>query len=160
MSKTAQELQADAAAFAVTNKFIFHKALLSLHKDIEVLKKDETNPFFKSKYVPLPTMLKVLKPVINKHGFILDQSSDLGNHTAALKNIATSRIIHAETGLSSESRIVLPDFQKMQDLGGAMTYARRYTLSALLSLEEIDDDGNAVSGNKVKKPSVQSKDKF
>ena len=33
----------------------------------------------------------------------------------------------------------------MQKLGGAITYARRYTLSALLSMQAEDDDGNAAS---------------
>jgi hypothetical protein len=35
----------------------------------------------------------------------------------------------------------------MQDAGSAVTYARRYTLGALLSLRAEDDDGNLASGH-------------
>ncbi len=161
MNKSPQEIQADAAAAQVANTLSFHNALLSLHGDIEELKKDEKNPFFKSSYVPLPNMLKALKPVMKKHGFILTQGVDIGSHAQiGMKNVVSSRVIHAATGLSQDSRLALPELVDMQKLGGAITYARRYTLSALLSLEEVDDDGNTASGNSVKKSAVKSKDKF
>ena len=158
MNKTVQEIQADKQA---TNLVIFHNALLKLHGDIEKMKKTEGNTFFpKHKYIPLPDMLRALKPVIQKHGFILTQGVDVGsNAQIGMKNIVSSRVIHAATGLSQDSRLALPDLNDMQKLGGAITYARRYTLSALLSIEEIDDDGNTAVGNRVKS-GVKVKDKF
>ncbi len=144
-----------------TQKQTFHKALLALHGDIDAMKKDESNPFFKSKYVPLPKMLKTLKPTMQKHGFILSQPTDVANTGSGIGNVVFSTIVHAETGLSDTAKLSLPMMDDMQKLGGAITYARRYTLSALLGLEEADDDGNLASGRKTtKKPGVKSKDNF
>jgi hypothetical protein len=44
--------------------------------------------------------------------------------------------------------------QDMQQLGSAVTYARRYQLVSLLGLEAEDDDGNYASGktNATSKP--------
>lgn len=139
----------------------FHKALLALHGDIETLKKDESNPFFKSKYVPLPKMLRVLKPTMQKHGFILTQPTEVTNSQTGIVNVVFSTIVHAETGLSDTAKLCLPTIEDMQKLGGAITYARRYTLSALLGLEEADDDGNTATGKTTRKVSkVKAKDNF
>jgi len=139
----------------------FHKALLALHGDIEAVKKDESNPFFKSKYVPLPKMIRTLKPIFQKHGFILSQPVDVTNSSVGIENVVFSSIIHAETGVSDVAKLALPKIDDMQKLGGAITYARRYTLSALLGLEEADDDGNTATGKTVKRKSkVSNKDSF
>ena len=161
MNKTVQEIQTAQAEKAANNTMVFHKALLGLHGDIDALKKDKKNPFFNSSYVPLPVMLRILKPILSKHGFILNQGVDVGTHpTLGTQNIASSRIIHVNTGLSQESRIALPPTTDIHKLCGAITYLRRYTLSGVLSLEEVDDDGNTAVGNRVAKGGVKVKDKF
>lgn len=141
----------------------FHAALLKLHGDIEAFTKDESNPFFKSKYVPLPKMIRTLKPLMQKHGFILSQPTEVTNSQNGIENVVFSTLIHAETGLSDTAKIALPRIDDMQKLGGAITYARRYTLSSLLGLEENDDDGNTAVGRKPKagsKSKVAKKDIF
>ena len=128
----------------------FYKALLEFQSDIEGMKKDEKNPFYKSSYLPLPNMLRELKPLAQKHGFILSQPTKVIQTASGVLNVATSKLTHAETGLSEVSEIAItPELLSkadMQKLGGAITYGRRYTLSALVSLEEFDDDGNLASG--------------
>lgn len=137
----------------------FHKALLALHGDIDAMTKDESNPFFKSKYVPLNKMLKILKPTMQKHGFILSQPTDVANGPNGLQNVVFSIIVHAPTGVSESAKLGLPELNDLQKLGGAITYARRYTLSALLGLIEEDDDGNFSSGKTAAK-AVKAKDRF
>ena len=62
-----------------------------------------------------------------------------------------SRISHIETGLTKESVVVIPELDgDMQKIGGAITYARRYTLSALFGMMAEDDDGNLASGKTTK----------
>lgn len=141
-------------------KVEFHKALLALHGDIEAFKKDESNPFFKSKYVPLPKMIRTLKPIMQKHGFILSQPVDVTNSQNGIENVVFSSIVHAPTGISDTAKLALPKIEDMQKLGGAITYARRYTLSSLLGLEEADDDGNTAVGRKPKASKVSKKDMF
>lgn len=144
-------------------KIQFQKALLALHNDVEGIKKSaKANPVFKSDYVKLPDMLRALKPAFQKHGFILSQPTDVANTQQGIVNVVFSSLTHAETGISDTAKLALtPEFIKskdMQGLGGAITYARRYTLSALLGLEEIDDDGNKASGQSVKSKSKVSKE--
>lgn len=142
----------------------FHQALLALHADIEVLKKKEGNPFFKSKYIPLPDMIDALRPALQKHGFILSQPVDVApaNGNSGYTNVVFSQITHAATGINEMAKLALPPIDDMQKLGGAITYARRYTLSALLGLREIDDDGNTATGKtqSKKKSSVKPNDNF
>ena len=58
-----------------------------------------------------------------------------------------SQLIHIKTGEKIESYMDLltikPD---MQQLGSAITYARRYSLIPMLNIECEDDDGNLASG--------------
>lgn len=153
---------------SATDRKVFYGALLALHGDIEVMKKDDKNPFFNSKYVSLPKMIRTLRPTLQKHGFILSQPTDVANTQTGIVNVVFSTIVHAQTGISDTAKLYInndlikgkngPD---MQGLGGAITYGRRYTLSALLGLEEADDDGNSISGSKpVVKKVVASKDTF
>lgn len=147
----------------IEDKKAFHAALLALHADIDSLKKSENNPFFKSKYVSLPEMIDAIKPALQKHGFILSQPIDVApaNASSGYRNVVFSQITHAATGINEMSKLALPDIEDMQKLGGAITYARRYTLSALLGLREVDDDGNTATGKKpVGKSKVSTKDKF
>ena len=147
-------------------RIAFQKAVLALHKDIPRIGKDSTNPHFRNKYVSLPVMLSVIKPIANKHGFILSQPIDVGsNRDGMMGNVVMSVLTHAETGLNDIAKLALSDslLQKkdMQGLGGAITYGRRYTLSALLGLEEADDDGNLASGRtSTKKSKIAKSDDF
>lgn len=114
------------------------KKLLEVQKEIEALSKDSKNPFFKSKYLDLPTLLKNVKPVLNAHGLILLQPCQGGR--------VLSYILDAETGEElAHSEINLPEIKDPQKLGAAITYFRRYTLTSLLAIEEQDDDGNKAS---------------
>ena len=145
---------------SVEQKIEFQKAVLALHGDLEALKKDEKNPFFKSSYVPLPKMIRALKPILQKHGFILSQPTDVANTQNGIVNVVFSSITHAKTGLNDTAKLVIPNLEDMQKLGGAITYARRYTLSALLGLEETDDDGNTATGKVVKGSKIAKSDQF
>lgn len=124
------------------------EAYLALQGDVEAMTKSEDNPFFKSNYVALPSMLTALKPALQKHRFILSQPVEYIATENGVHTVVISRIIYAPTGQGNESKLVIPKIDDMQKLGGAITYARRYTLSALLSLIEQDDDGNTAVGNK------------
>lgn len=143
----------------------FQQAVLALHKDIPRIGKDSTNPHFRNKYVSLPVMLSVIKPIANKHGFILSQPIDIGStRDGMMGNVVMSVLTHADTGLNDIAKLALSNDllakKDMQGLGGAITYARRYTLSALLGLEESDDDGNTASGRSTKKSKIAKSDDF
>jgi hypothetical protein len=153
----------DKITVPVDAKKTFHAALLAFHNDLEVIKRDESNPFFKSKYVPLPKMLSAIRPVAAKHGFILSQPTDIINTQQGAMNVVTTFLTHAETGLSESAKIMLEKQADMQKLGAAITYGRRQTLSSLVGAEEEDDDGNYLTGKvapKTTKSVASNKDKF
>jgi len=122
--------------------------LLKVQMEIGAIKKDATNPFYKSKYFDINSLLEQVKPILNKHGIVLLQALTNTNG----KNCLTTQIINAETEtILDGGSIILPDIQDPQKIGSAITYFRRYALQSLLALEAEDDDGNFAS--KTKAPS-------
>jgi len=121
---------------AETNVF---KKLFNLQQEIGTISKDASNPFYKSKYFDINSLIKQLNPLLAKHKLLLIQP--------IMDNMITSRIICIENGGSVDSSLTLPDINDPQKLGSAITYYRRYTLASLLGLQAEDDDGNLASGN-------------
>ena len=107
---------------------------------------DGVNPHFRSKYATLPEVLKTVRPLLAKHHLAICQTPDLIDGKLVLK----TRLMHAE-GEVIESAMPLPEGGTMQAMGSAITYARRYALTALLGIcGDEDDDGNATSAKPAK----------
>jgi len=100
------------------------------------IRKTETNPFLKSKYFDINSLLEQVEPILQEHGLILAQPIQQGK--------VTTYLIDPETGDDLGSEIELPNIQDPQKLGSAITYYRRYTLQSLLALQALDDDGEIV----------------
>lgn len=117
------------------------KALLTFHKEVEVIKKTEENKFFKNKYADLATILTAIDEPLQKAGLTFVQVPECGNKL-------TTRIIHAESGEWLEGTYdMTPKENSPQAQGSVITYLRRYSLSAILGLNvDEDDDGNKSSG--------------
>jgi hypothetical protein len=113
------------------------KALLEVKKEVGTLSKTETNPFFKSKYFDINSLIQQVEPLLEKNGLLLLQPIE--------NNKVRSVIYHTETGQWVHSEMDLPNLQDPQKLGSAITYYRRYTLQSLLGLQAEDDDGNKAS---------------
>jgi len=117
--------------------------LLELQKRIKAIKKDSENPYFKSAYFDINTLLAEIKPILNELGLLVLQPITYREG----KNILKTQIID-DGKVIADSEIALPDIQDQQKLGSAITYYRRYSLQSLLSLEAEDDDANTAS-NKI-----------
>lgn len=122
------------------------KAFAAAQADFPLVKKTDKNPFFKSKYAGLPSILEVVLPILHKHGLYLSQSPCSEGNNIGVK----TKIIHAESGEMMEESFVMPLAKAdPQGAGSAITYARRYALVSMLGLNvDEDDDGNHAS-NKV-----------
>lgn len=127
------------------------KGLLAFHKAVGTIAKTATNPFFKSSYAPLTEILAAIAEPLQKAGLVVSQFPDGENGLSTM-------LIHAESGQwMSAWYQINPGKEGPQALGSAITYARRYSIGAVLSLNiDDDDDGNSASGNgkkeKPKKP--------
>lgn len=117
-------------------------ALAKVKSQLGAVSKKANNPFFKSKYADLNTYLDEVEPLLEENGLLLLQPVvSYSDH-----NVVVSRILHVESGQSVESSMKLVGDTDMQKAGSGITYARRYTLGALLSMKAEDDDGNSASG--------------
>jgi len=112
------------------------KALSIFHVKVDKIRKDATNPFFKSKYASLSNILEVIDLPLIESGLSFAQfPTD--------ENGLTTILMHGESGEWIESNYKMkPAKDDPQGIGSAITYQRRYALSAVLGLN-IDDDDDA-----------------
>lgn len=116
------------------------KALYKFRVNLKQPLKDANNPFFKSKYVPLENVVSVVDDAIVDTGL------------GWMQEIEANRVTTIITHESGEYMIVgganvKPVKQDPQGEGSAITYAKRYSLSAAFGIaSDPDDDGNAGSG--------------
>lgn len=118
-------------------------ALVKAQSEISPVGKDGNNPHFKSKYATLDNIIDETRPILAKHGLaIIQMPGGDGEHVKMV-----TMIMH-ESGewMETEPLIMRPSKNDPQGMGSCITYARRYSLSALLSIStDEDDDGNASS---------------
>ena len=100
--------------------------------------KDSNNPFFKSSYADLTSVIKVIKQPFANHGLSFVQlpvTSDGG------KGVGVSTMLMHNSGQWIQSEYLLPmDKITPQGAGSAITYARRYALQSLVGIPAVDDD--------------------
>jgi hypothetical protein len=109
--------------------------------------KDATNPAFRNKYATLDAIMEQVRPVLAAHGLCVLQGvthpETVDGRVIGLS--VETRLLH----LSGEwvSTVVTLPVEKAtaQGAGSAISYGRRYGLSAILGLTAEDDDGNAAS---------------
>ena len=118
----------------------FYEKLSAVKSEVGRISKDSSNPFFKSKYFDVNSLLLHVEPIIQKHELLLLQPIQDG---------LVKSIIFDTKGFSIESGIALPELNDPQKLGSAITYYRRYTLQSLLALQAEDDDANLASNKSV-----------
>lgn len=117
------------------------KKLFLVQQEIKPIEKDSTNPFFNSAYFDINKIIDTIKPILNKHGLVVLQPMIIQDAKVALKTM----VIDVESGEEIDSTCYLPENVKPQEMGGAITYFRRYALQSLLFLQAEDDDGNVSS---------------
>jgi len=119
-------------------------ALAKAQGEIKAAMKDRTNPFFGSDYSSLDAIWAACRGPLSKNGLSVPQplsSSDNGE-------ITILTFLGHESGQYMISRITLkPAKIDAQELGKAITYARRYALAAMVGVAPgHDDDGEASKG--------------
>lgn len=99
---------------------------------------DSKNPHYKSDYASLSAFLKVVKPILSKHGLSVSQLPETINDKYCLTTI----LMHSSGQFISSSLPLLLSKNDMQGLGSAITYAKRYGIDAMLGVGSDDDDAN------------------
>lgn len=127
-------------------------ALIKAKAEFLPVKKDKLNPHFKSRYADLDSILSAVEPALLINGLVLSQTIEI----TETGMILVTTLWH-ESGENLVSRYALPQISDSQKLGSALTYARRYAVSALLSVTADDDDyGNNSQPPVPSKPQTSS----
>ena len=130
------------------------KSLVLFNSEVNKIAKDADNPFFKNNYATLDTIIDEIRPILSKHGLSIMQIPSGDGQNVTLKTL----LLH-ESGewLESDELTMKPVKNDPQAVGSCITYARRYSLAAFLSLNTgEDDDGNSATYGKGNKPNQKS----
>lgn len=119
------------------------QALVAFSGEVKSIAHDANNPHFKSQYTSLDHMIDETKPLLQKHGLTVMQFPGGDGEKITIRTM----ILHT-SGEWIESEPLTLKAVKIdpQGAGSAITYGRRYSYAAALSLSlGDDDDGNSSS---------------
>ena len=123
-------------------------ALAKAQGQIKGAVKDSANPFFKSKYADLASVVEAIRTAFAANGLSYIQSVEPSDKDEV--RVETT-ILHSSGEWIGCGVLALPVSKvDAQGYGSALTYARRYSLSAATGVAPEDDDGNAATVAKPK----------
>ena len=101
--------------------------------------KDSSNPFFKSSYADLTSVIKAIKQPFADNGLSYTQFPVSNENGVGV----STRLMHI-SGQWLEMEYTLPTVKKdPQASGSAITYARRYALQSIAGIPTADDDAES-----------------
>lgn len=126
-------------------------ALSKVQGQLTFAKKDNANPFFKSKYADLASVWDSCRSLLSDNGLAIIQfPSGYATNVLDDKNkehlmSLTTILTHSSGEWISQDMTVPVTKADAQGAGSALTYMRRYALAAVVGVYQDDDDGNAAS---------------
>jgi hypothetical protein len=134
-------------------------ALVAVQGELRGVAKDSNNPEFRSSYVSLDAIIAASRPVLTKHGLAVVQGATTPHtdESGQVAAVAVETMLVHTSGQWLTSTVIMPVVGRTlkgggkapvdpQSGGSALTYGRRYGLSALLCLStDEDDDANQAS---------------
>jgi hypothetical protein len=127
-------------------------ALAKAQAEMPVAVFDATNPFLKSKYASLGSVIQASRPILAKHKLSLVQFPISGGSATGQGSgdcIGVESVLSHESGEFVAERILIPLTEekgktKVQCAGSTLTYLRRYSWAAILGMYS-DEDGDGGS---------------
>ena len=117
------------------------KALVKAQKAVKGAAKSSINPHFKSRYADLSEVMDACVPALNANGLAVLQPVRADGPLVTI----TTMLVHESGEWIAEDLAMKAVQDTPQGIGSAITYGRRYGLSALVGVAPEDDDGNAAS---------------
>lgn len=108
--------------------------------------KDSANPFFKAHFLSLAGALDACREALTSNGLAIVQAVD----SSADKLVLHTTLLHASGEWIGSAYPINPIKSDPQGIGSATSYARRYSLMALVGIAAEDDDGEAAHGRTAK----------
>jgi hypothetical protein len=121
-------------------------ALAKAQGEYEKAVKDSENPFYKSNYADLATVISASRKALSAHDLAIVQSP---RWEEGLVTITTVLAHGSGEWMADDLKMPVSDKLTAQTVGIAITYGRRYALQAFLGIAGEDDDGNLASGKDI-----------
>lgn len=124
------------------------KALALSQTEIKKAVKAATNSYFKSDYASLEAVIDACLPALNKHEIGVSQETvtnwkfDEVRKTDVCYVVLKTVLYHSSGQWISSDYPLHPTKPDPQSLGSALSYARRYSLSAIACVGTSDEDGD------------------
>jgi len=107
--------------------------------------KDSTNPFFRSNYADLASVWEACRKPLSDNGLSVIQTLDIKDNVSVLE----TTLLHSSGQFITSFLSITPKEQTPQAIGSAITYARRYSLAAIVGIvADEDDDAESAMGRK------------
>jgi hypothetical protein len=119
------------------------EALSKAQGEIRGAVKDAANPFFKSKYADLASVMDACKKPLSENGLAIVQFPRTVEGGVEVETM----LAHSSGEWMCESLFLPTAKYDAQGIGSAITYARRYALSSIAGVCPEDDDGNAAAAS-------------
>ena len=148
--ETTGEVRVDAGQSAVIDKLA--AALVAAQGEMTNPPKTKTVYAGQKKYsfAPLPEIIDAVRSVLTKHGLAVVQ--------LVRDRTLETRLVH-QSGQWMSATYGLPTVADSQAMGSAITYARRYSLCAILGIAaEDDEDGEAATAAELAEQDAKRKE--
>lgn len=124
-------------------------ALAKAQAQIKGALKDSNNPFFKSDYADLASCWEACRGPLTSHGLSVIQTFDSRVITEGTIHTALVTTLMHSSGQWIDSTVpIMPIKNDPQTFTATVTYLRRSSLSSIVGLAQIDDDGETAVGRK------------
>jgi len=105
--------------------------------------KDSENPFFRAAYADLASVWDACREPLSKNGLSVTQTTRIADNG---EPVIITTLLHSSGEWMSGELLVKPVKNDPQSVGSAITYGRRYALSAIVGIAPEDDDGEKAQG--------------
>jgi hypothetical protein len=129
----------------MTETRALNAALAALQSDLPAIAKDQTANAgtYRYKYADLADVTQAIMPLLGKHGLSFTSRPTLHDGRFVLRYE-----LRHESGEEIAGVYPLPERGSPQEIGGQITYARRYCLCAVTGVAPADDDDDAAAAQR------------
>ena len=115
-----------------------YAALAAAQAEMPAALKNATNPHLKSRYADLSSVWASARPILAKHGLAVIQGFQAGDSDAV---VVWTVLVHKSGATHDCGTLKMPYEKKTpQAVGAAVTYGKRYGLTAALGIVAADED--------------------
>lgn len=114
-------------------------ALSKAQGEMTVAVKNNTNPHFKSRFADLQSYFSACREPLSKYGLALIQTID----EIEGRSYLMTTLAHSSGQWIKSKMPINPTKNDMQGFGSALSYAKRYSLGAIIGLASGDEDDDA-----------------